>query len=272
MENFNPGQLIPANLRVDSVDDILYKIGLCFTSVRDRPKRKRIYHPMIVFTFVSMYLTKEMTIICLNNEEVLLMKQLGSYGHLLGIRWLLGVVIMLFSILSLISQLIYYNNYRNGINPTFLRVFQMMSGLVSPKSLGLTDQREIRKLLKTTRIGFKYLEWNNNNVIPIMGFLTVFPIYLSYTTPLEVTIYGIPNSIITSFWAVYVFKIFVNQFFCFSIICLYLKLKINRLNESLFEIKDLLESEKRFSHSILCILKSMNTTKPFGQSFYFHFG
>ncbi|CAG2102872.1 unnamed protein product [Medioppia subpectinata] len=41
--------------------------------------------------------------------------------------------------------------YRNGIKPTFLGVFQMMSGLVSPKSVGLTNQSEVNRLLRRSK-------------------------------------------------------------------------------------------------------------------------
>ena len=38
---------LPPELTIESVDDILYRIGLSFDSIRDRPKRKLFYHPLI---------------------------------------------------------------------------------------------------------------------------------------------------------------------------------------------------------------------------------
>jgi hypothetical protein len=43
----------------------------------------------------------------------------------------------------------------NGIKPTFLKVFEMMSGLVSPNSIGLTNAGQIRKLITKTKVLFK---------------------------------------------------------------------------------------------------------------------
>ena len=138
---------LPQDLTIESIDDILYRIGLSLDSIRDRPKRPKIFHPIIVFIVVLIFAIKEMTIFSLKESHSQWFPVLGSYGHLLGgIRRHLSLPLTLFSILSLSSQLIYYYNERNGIKPTFLRVFKMMSGLVTPKSIGLTDEQHIRNV------------------------------------------------------------------------------------------------------------------------------
>ena len=134
---------LPPELTIESVDDILYRIGLCFTSVRDQPKRRHFYNPYFIFTFLSLFLIRELFIISLKNDELL--KAFGSWDYMIGAKLMFGVVFILAAIIILSSQLIYYYNYRNGIKPTFLRVFQMMSGLVSPIILGLTNENEIRR-------------------------------------------------------------------------------------------------------------------------------
>lgn len=40
--------------------------------------------------------------------------------------------------LDLTSQLINYYNYKNGIKPSYLKVLETMSGLISPKSMRMT--------------------------------------------------------------------------------------------------------------------------------------
>ena len=108
---------------------------------------------------------------------------------------------------------------------------------VSPKSLGLTDEPQIRKLLKFTRISIKCLYWNNHLCMPISGSLMYFLSYYFFCSSLEIIIYGIPNSILDFIWCLFVWNIVDIQFVCFYIICLYLKMKINRLNERLIEMK-----------------------------------
>ncbi len=58
-----------------------------------------------------------------------------------------------------------------GIKPTYFKVFEMMSGLVSPKSIGLTDNEEIYKMLKLYKILFKICELNARKIAPTIGFL-----------------------------------------------------------------------------------------------------
>ena len=138
---FDPNKCLPPELTVELVDDILYRIGLSYDSVRDRPKRKRIDHPLIAFIIVLLFFIKNLITTSLSDENEIVFRVLGDVGNFLGVRRFFGFSFVLFSFFPLFSQLIYYYNYRNGIKPTFLRVFQMMSGLVSPQSVGLTECR-----------------------------------------------------------------------------------------------------------------------------------
>ena len=224
MTEISLNKVIPPELKIESIDDILYRIGLPLDSIRDRPKRKWFFKPIIVFTFLSIYLVKEVIIISLNEENDLIFKILGSHGYLLGMRKHLALVIILFSILVLSCQWIYYYNQRSGIKPTFLRVIQMMSGLVTPKSIGLTDEKQILKLLKISRITTKILYWNNNWVISSACLVMIMTIYSMKTSFMETLLYGIPNGFALFVWIVYVWNITDYQFFFLYVICLYLNL------------------------------------------------
>ena len=147
------------------------------------------------------------------------------------------MTISLISLLPISIQLIYYYNYRNGIKPTFLRVFQMMSGLVSPKSLGLTDEQQIRKLLNRTKFLLKCTKINNKFIFPFTALNVMLTIY-SYKTSLSETVYyGFPNAILSATWVIYFLNSLSYQCLVFYILCLYLKMKINSLNEILLEMK-----------------------------------
>jgi len=52
-----------------------------------------------------------------------------------------NIILILVSLYVIILQLIYYYNYKNGIKTYGLRVFQMMSGLIAPKSIGIYDKK-----------------------------------------------------------------------------------------------------------------------------------
>ena len=237
MKELHPNKCLPPELIVQSVDDILYRIGLSFDSIRDRPKRKLIDHPLIAFIVVLIFMAERLITLIVSEENEQILRILGDVGHFIGFRFNLGTVFVIFSVLPLSSQIFYYINHRNGIKPTFLRVFQMMAGSVRPISLGLTEEKEIKKLLKTTKRLNIILRFNNDQVLPILCILFVFSFYLFYCETYETVIYGIPNTVLFIFWGRYYWNSCNFQFMCFYIICSYLKLKINALNERLIEMK-----------------------------------
>src|ERR1700741_3368342 len=105
MTKIDPKKCLPPELAVESVDDILYRIGLCFTSVRDRPKRHIIDHPFLVFTIISIFLIMRLITVMLSNEEDRLMIILGDVGYFLGAKRVVGTLAIGFTILILVSHL-----------------------------------------------------------------------------------------------------------------------------------------------------------------------
>ena len=237
MSAIDPNKCLPQELTVESVDDILYAIGLSFDSLRDSPKRPKIFNPFLISAIISIFLVKEFITILLDEKNEQTFETIGSLGHLMGLRLHVSIAIILLSILAFGSQLIHYYNHRNGIKLTFLRVFQMMSGLVSPKSLGLTDNKEIGMLLRKTRVLSKFLWWNNNVFGQLITFVIFNGLNLIQANSLSVILYGIIHSFLLNLWALYVSHLIGTQIMCFYIICLYLKIKINSMNERLIEMK-----------------------------------
>ena len=226
---------LPPELVFESVDDILYRIGLSFESTQINPKRQKLCNPLFISISMLLFIIKECTLICLSDDH----EQIFIYfdGHLKGIRRHCDIIIITTAILTLSSQLIYYKNYRNGIKPTFLRIFQMMSGLVTPKSLGLTNQTEISKLIQRTRTLLKYVKVNFN-LLPIIIIVMIICIYLANGwTLFDALTFGLGNGIVLALFAYLGLEIIVYQFIYFYIMCLYLKIKIKSMNERLIEMK-----------------------------------
>ena len=113
----------------------------------------------------------------------------------------------------------------------------MMSGLVSPKSLGLTDEQQITKLLKRTNILLKCLKINNYRILPMIAFTFVTSIYSFTTNMWETVCYGIPNAIITTIFAIHFNNLITYHLLLHFIICLYTEMKLNAMNERLLEMK-----------------------------------
>ena len=110
---------LPPELTVQSVEHILHRIGLTLDSTKSYPKRNLFFNPIIVFITILLFIIREVIFNSLNEENDLIFKIFGSLGYLMGIRREMSIIVLLFSILPLSFQLIYYYNYRNGIKPTF---------------------------------------------------------------------------------------------------------------------------------------------------------
>jgi hypothetical protein len=119
-------------------------------------------------------LIKNITSLLLLKEGKNLSAIIGDFSNFLRIRIRLNIACGLYTLLSLASQLMYYYNYKNGINHTFLKVFEMMSSLVSPKSIGLTNEGEVYSLIRISIKLFLSIKLNNEIIISIFTLLLCF--------------------------------------------------------------------------------------------------
>ena len=156
---------------------------------------------------------------------------LACTGHFLGIRVYYDLYFVLCTILSLVSQLLFYFNHKERVSPTFLRVFSMISGTIPPKEIGLTDSDVVMRFCRRTAKWFKLLIWHNDYIMGVMAPNYILPFYFIKTSFLEILIFGIPNAIHFYFWVRYYWNFFFYQFFIFYFLCCYLKIKIKILNE-----------------------------------------
>ena len=133
------------------------------------------------------------------------------------------------------SQLIYYYNYKNEIKPTFLKVFQMMSGLVSPKSIGLTNEKEIYKLIKLSKNLFLICEFVVKFAVSLFALTVTFLPYIINYSAMDTIIFGIPNSFIFTL-CYYIYNINLWQVLYFYIICKFIKTKIKEFNQNILSL------------------------------------
>ena len=207
------------------------------------PIRRPIDHPIRAFVVLSLTLIKNIISLSINDEDYR-SGVWGFTGYFGVVRKHFNLFFVLIMILSLSSQLIYYWNHINGVRPTFLRLFQMMTGSVAPKDIGLTDRHFIRQLCKRTDRWCKILWFHNDYVITGMAFTFSMLLYIMRDQPIHVLMYGIPNSTLLALTAHYFGNIYFFQFLFFLIICSYLKHKINGMNET---AKQMIEN-KRFAN------------------------
>ncbi len=105
-----------------------------------------------------------------------------------------------------------------------------MFGLVSPKSIGLTNGEEIYKLIKQSKLLFSFCKCNNQLLFPTFALLNLLPFVLNCSA-LDTIIFGIPHSLLYAIGIHYVSTISIWQIFLFRLICRYIKIKFKESND-----------------------------------------
>ena len=264
MDGLKPNRVIPPELVIKDCDELLYKIGLCLTSLRERPKRWPINNPMFVAITSMVFLCQRVISILVPESERQILLLVGETGRYFNLKVQWNMYFLLACLIGLSSQILYYYNNTKGIKPTFLRVFQVMSGSVAPSSVGLNDRRDIRQLLKFKPV-FKILVIHNRVVSYVLSFVNVMMSFIVNEDLTTIVIYGLPNALWMSIWISPIVAIIFSQFLYFYLICKYLKIKINNLNKIVIESKKsnncfgILQTIKKYD-SIYREIDEYNTT------------
>jgi hypothetical protein len=180
---------------------------------------------------------------------------IGDYAYFLNGRYFINSAMILWGLLALFSQLLHYWKYYMNESPSYLKPFEMISGSVSPKSIGLMDREHIIQLLNKSKLMFK--------ITKLLAFGTGFVAICLSGIPL-ITNSSFPLFIIEIFWALlytafgYICANFhFSQMTYFCIICLYLKLKLRNANNSIR--KSFEKKYKMKNHRMKNILISLNS-------------
>ena len=256
MAQFDPDQLLRDNMVLNSIDDILYDIGLSLTSVYNKPKpRKLLNKPIFILTLNSVFLLIRIAIACVSNENDQLLKILGDFTHMYGkLKQNFNLIFIFFTTFVLFSQWVYYLNHKRGIKLTFLKVFHMMSGSVTPREVGLTNEEDVRQLLRITRRVKKIIWFNNDCAIIVCAINFNLAGFYFKCGILDTLIYATPHAICIAVWVHIFSNIFGYQFMYFYIICKFLKIRLKRINESVIRMN----SGKQFIR-IGSLLPSLNS-------------
>ena len=250
MPSFDCNKVMPNNMIIESIVDVLYEIGLCHQSVSDRIKRSKINSPKLIFTVLSVNIFVSILANFTDDETTLLL--LMDIGHYEGIKFFMNMDIIIVTSMTAFNQIVYYLNYKRGIEPTFLRLFQVMSGSLSPSAFGLTDESQWRALLKIAK-WLTPLHYNNMIFSPTLCFLFISRNYLAKFGLINTILYGTHCFVIRSICVYYVIMIINTLLLFFIIICKYFLLKLNNLNS---KMKSNITSKTINSRRIMNILHS----------------
>jgi len=230
MESFDVNKPLPQSIAFNSIDNHLYRIGLSLKSKNDE-KRSLFYNPLFILSVNIICLTKCAVSLILSEENEKLLIINGDFAHFFRLKTHFNVAAFQTFLLALIHQFIYYYNSKSNINPKYVKVYDMMSGLVSPKSIGLTNEEEIYKLIKQSKLWFSLCRYNNQILTPIFCLSTSLLPFVLNCSVLDTIIFGIPHKLLYAIGFHFVCNIEVWQVFCFRLICCYIKIKFKESND-----------------------------------------
>ena len=230
--NVDLSKPIPPEWRVRVADSYLHSIGLSLFQPKSQTNRRLLYHPLLVFIVFMQQICKNLFIIYMNLSNIKLPDEvheyLGNVDNILGTGLTLNTCLLMSSLLCISCQIIHYYNYRNGIKPTDLRVFHMISGFISPKSIGINDMLLVQKLLKICKYLLMFIKISIN-FSTLIAALFCF-ICLSMNSNLFICI---ANTILYAILVKHVMNIVCYQTVYYFIITYYIESKIKSINKLL---------------------------------------
>jgi len=232
LRKFNPNELLPENIVISSEGTHLYRIGLSHFP-NGFIRRTKFNNPILILIMFLQFIIRSIISLLLSDEDSNLLVLVGDSMHFMGLRIHLNITIFLTTSLVLISQILHYYNYKNNIKPSYLKPFQMISGLISPKSIGLTNRAEVYRIIKVSKISFLVCEWYSNFVMPLLSFIVYIVSFGQNISFEKFIILGIPHSFLLCITTIYIYRFILWQLIYFYIICYYLKSKLRVINERL---------------------------------------
>jgi hypothetical protein len=232
VENFDPSQLLPPEVLIISAGTHLYRIGLSHF-VYGWKRRKKFHNPLLIALLNVIFLAKSVTSLLVSEESPESFILLFDSYYFLNARIHLNICASFMIILTLISQLLHYINYKKDLKPSDLKPFEMMSGLVSPQSIGLTNEVKINKFLKISKQLFFICDTFTEKTVAILSFILYIWPMIKVCSLKQLVFYIIPMNIIYAFSCYIVFSIILYQMVYFFLICYYITIKIKECNNKI---------------------------------------
>ena len=146
---------IPVNLRVEWASRHLYIRGL--SHIPNGPeKRHFIYNQKLVFGVSFTFVIRSIVLITTSGDlNRRLVTVFADVSYYLKLQLVLNAVATIVGMYIMVNMIIYWDNHRRGIVPTFLVLLEMISGQISPKSIGLTSEAQVVSLVRRADVMFK---------------------------------------------------------------------------------------------------------------------
>ena len=244
-KKFDPKKCIPQSWRIPSSGHHFYRFG--FSQYRNGcTDRSKLYHPLLVFIVSSLFILKCLYSALTPSKTTNFYLLIGDWGHFMDMRFHLNMVLFFGLEIGHLSLIIQYYEYIRRRGQPYMNVFNMMSGQITPHSIGLSNENIIKNILKKTRICFKLINLFVFSV-PIAAFIISISSFLIKGFSLNTLFFGLIHSLTCSLVSLYMYSGITSQLVYFYIICYYLKLKQREVNNYLRKVIENKERIKIFN-------------------------
>jgi hypothetical protein len=254
MNDLDLDKPLPSVITIKCAENHLNRIGLSLFSSESQI-RNRFHKPFFVSFIICVQILKLITAILMKEDKYRLLL-IGDFAYFLNDRYFINLGAIMGGFITLISQILHYWKYYKNESPSYLKPFEMISGLVSPKSIGLMNKQDINQLLKISKLMFDFSRILTIGMSVVCFFLSGIPLIINSSFELKY--------LIEIFWVIlftaYIYfasNISLSQMTYFYIICLYLKLKLRNTNNSIR--KSFEKKYKMSNHRMKNILKSFDS-------------
>ncbi len=253
MNDFDVEKLLPSVIVIKSAENHLYRIGLSLFSFGSQT-RNRFHNPFFISFVFCVQILKSIIAILMKEDKYRLLL-IGNFDYFLNSGNFQNSTIVLCGILALILQSLHYWKYYKNESPSYLKPFEMICGLVSPKSIGLINREDINQLLNKSKLMFEVSKFATIGMSIGSFFLSFIPLIIN--SSFELYLIEIFWSLLNATFAYFCTDIILSQMTYFYIICLYLKLKLTNANNSIR--KSFEKKCKTNYYTMKKILKSLNS-------------
>ncbi len=116
----NPSKPLPSELLVTSAGSHLYRIGLSHFP-NGWKSRKKFHYPLLIALLNVIFLAKSITCLLISAENPELFILLFDFSFFMNARIHYNICVAVIIILTLISQILHYVNYKKGLKPSYLK-------------------------------------------------------------------------------------------------------------------------------------------------------
>ncbi len=253
MNDLDLDKPLPSVIAIKCAESHLYRIGLSLFSFGSQT-RNRFHNPFFISFIICISIIKCITAILMKEDKHRFLL-IGDFTYFLNNRYFINSCTILLGNLALISQSLHYWKYYKNEIPSYLKPFEMIFGLISPKSIGLINREHINQLLNKSKLMFKVSKFLTFGTGFVCFCISGIPLIINSTPSL----YWIELlwSLLYTIGGYHSININLSQMTYFYIICLYLKLKLRNINNSIS--KSFNGKFKMTNYKMKNILKSLDS-------------